>query len=380
MRQLLPLLLLAGLPVVAQEDEGGRPAALYRIELIVFANRDPEAAASEAWPPEPNLAYPAHWQILGSGDTWQPADRPYRPKRVEDTVPEIFDLFWDRSIDDLWAEYRQKRLRQPDIELESLYTLDVPRPLTRLPEERRELNTQRRRIDNSAGLDVLFHESWLQPIRSEDESLPILFDTPERFGDYPELQGTILLYRGRYLHIATNLWLNTDGRYLDAPDSWQMPAPPRPPDPTEPSLQPFRVDPPHDWLESKPDALHGQQNTPGERPPAGTSPAAVSAPEQGPSSDASARGQKGTEAIPVGEFGAQHTPVSWMIPARSPARHAVEYAFRHAVVIRQQRRMRSDELHYIDHPMLGIVVKISQHEFEPWVTSAQEDPALAEMR
>ena len=380
MRQLLPLLLLAGLPAVAQEDPGEGAASLYRIELIIFANRDPEAAAGEAWPPEPDLAYPADWQILGSGDTWQPADREYRLQRVEDTVPEIFDLFWDRSIDELWAAYRQKRLRQPDIELEPLYTLDVPRPMIRLPAEQRQLNTQRRRINNSAGLDVLVHESWLQQIRSEDESLPILFDTPERFGDYPELQGTILLYRGRYLHIATNLWLNTDGRYLDAPDSWQMPAPPLPPDPTEPTLQPFRVDPPHDWLETKPYALRGQQKTTNGHPPTETTPMAVPVAQHGPPSSGRVRAPDETEAIPVGDSGAQHTPVSGMLPAKSLTTPAVDYDFRHAVVIRQQRRMRSNELHYIDHPMVGIVIKISQHEFEPWATPAQEDPTLAGMR
>ena len=223
MRQVLPLLasVLSVLSAVAQEGADETAASLHRVELIIFANRDPEAAASEAWPPEPGLAYPAQWQILGSGDTRQPVDREYRLLRVEDTVPEIFDLFWNRSVDELMSDYRQQRQRQTDIAQEPLYTPDVPRTLVRLPAEQRELNSQRRRIDNSAGLDVLFHESWLQRIRGEEESLPILFDTPERIGDFPELQGSILLYRGRYLHIVTDLWLNTNGP--ETPANWKTP-------------------------------------------------------------------------------------------------------------------------------------------------------------
>ena len=49
-----------------------------------------------------------------------------------------------------------------------------------------------------------------------------------------------------------------------------------------------------------------------------------------------------------------------------------DYAFRHAVLVQQKRRMRSGELHYIDHPLLGILVKVSRHEFEPFVIPAPE--------
>ena len=42
--------------------------------------------------------------------------------------------------------------------------------------------------------------------------------------------------------------------------------------------------------------------------------------------------------------------------------------YRHAVLLQQKRRMRSNEVHYIDHPMLGLVVKLTP--------VAQEDLAL----
>ena len=54
-----------------------------------------------------------------------------------------------------------------------------------------------------------------------------------------------------------------------------------------------------------------------------------------------------------------------------------DYDFRHAVLLQQSRRMRSGELHYIDHPLIGIVVKISRHEFEPFVQTGDDSLASA---
>ena len=49
-----------------------------------------------------------------------------------------------------------------------------------------------------------------------------------------------------------------------------------------------------------------------------------------------------------------------------------QYDFRHAVLVQQKRRMRSGEVHYIDHPLLGILVKVSRYEFEPFVDTEAE--------
>ena len=35
------------------------------------------------------------------------------------------------------------------------------------------------------------------------------------------------------------------------------------------------------------------------------------------------------------------------------------YPWRHAVVLQQKRRMRSTEVHYLDHPLFGLVIKLT---------------------
>ena len=49
------------------------------------------------------------------------------------------------------------------------------------------------------------------------------------------------------------------------------------------------------------------------------------------------------------------------------------YPYRHAILLQQKRRMRSTEVHYIDHPRLGVVVKLT-----PLSTDELETMALAE--
>ena len=50
-----------------------------------------------------------------------------------------------------------------------------------------------------------------------------------------------------------------------------------------------------------------------------------------------------------------------------PHRDSAAYHWRHAVLMQQNRRMRSEEVHYLDHPMLGVlarVVPLSDEELE----------------
>ena len=35
------------------------------------------------------------------------------------------------------------------------------------------------------------------------------------------------------------------------------------------------------------------------------------------------------------------------------------YPWRHAVALKQKRRMRSTEVHYLDHPLFGLVIKLT---------------------
>jgi hypothetical protein len=149
----------------------------------------------------------------------------------------------------------------------------------------------------------------VQPVTDQASTLPIILDRSGDTGQWPRLQGSIKLYLSRYLHLETNLWLNTAGDYL--PGVWRMPPPPLGP----PSL--IIVELPEPEL----DSLSGDW--------AGTPGQPSSLPEE-------------EEGLPL--------PEEDLGPV---------YPYRHAVLLQQERRMRSKEVHSIDHPMLGVVAKLT---------------------
>lgn len=63
-------------------------------------------------------------------------------------------------------------------------------------------------------------------------------------------------------------------------------------------------------------------------------------------------------AIPRGELGNGEMRISEVLSSDQPA----DYVSRRTVKIDQKRSLRSGEVHYIDHPLLGIIVKIVPYD------------------
>lgn len=122
-----------------------------------------------------------------------------------------------------------------------------------------------KKIDKEPNLDVVFHQSWLEPIQTKKKAsyhnLNVTLNGSENDSDTIKINGQFKLYRSRYLHISTNFHVQ---HYSKA---------------TQPS---------------KNDETSNQA----------------------------------TQLIPM-----------------------------RAAQVKLSRRMRSNELHYLDHPMLGVIIK-----------------------
>ncbi|WP_279248086.1 CsiV family protein [Candidatus Marimicrobium litorale] len=292
-------LLLGGLlllPALAAHAENDK---WYRVEILVFDN--PAGANAEEWEALPTLAYPDKTTYLIEPD--HPLARPSGKPSA--------------------AEQPHSRIAPSATVPTSLSAM----PFSTLPSSQREFNSEAARLAREERHDVLFHQAWLMPIGPQSRAIPIVLDTSGDDAYWTRLQGTVTLYVSRYLYLKTDLWLNTSGDYLDS--DWRMPAPPLGPVTSSADLT------------RAPDPLAGG--------------IAFSNSLDSPTTTTNATTSLAAPAQPLDD---------WKDNDRSQAVYPdvlqePVYPFRHAVTLRQIRRMRSTEINYIDHPMVGLVIKVT---------------------
>ena len=277
----------------------------YKVELLIFSRTQLANEEMEIWEPTPTLLYPTRYQFLtapntplpnaASIDLNLPIPGPNEPGNIMETAPR-------------------------------------PTPFTLLTQSDMAFQRRALQMERSGKYRVLFHQSWLQPMVDKAAASDIVLDHSGDEQQWPELQGSIKFYLSRYLHMETNLWLNTSGDYL--PQGWQMPAPPL--GPVSPTIK-------------------GLELFPGVKDESGI--------------------QIGLEEIKESllESSEEQPTMDLTTAAETPPM----YPWRHALLLQQERRMRSTEVHYIDHPAMGVIVLIMPVEEEELLRRAEQQAAQA---
>lgn len=168
----------------------------------------------------------------------------------------------------------------------------------------------------SKGCRILFHKKWQQKLDSSPDN--IVISGGRRFGEQRELGGNITLNMGRYLHIATNLWFS---QFSNSEVVFSRPWTQLPPIPTVESLQDAK-------LQTRPDDKQSDDQK------TANMIAALNPDQEKPT-----------------DYSQQHG----------------QYWLKRTVLLKDKRRMRSLENHYIDHPKFGVLVR-----FTPIKTNSAE--------
>lgn len=310
---LLAVLLAAG-AAIAPGPSAAQDGRWYRVELLIFKHLPGDR--TETFEATPRLAYPDKFRFLVDPQRVA-ANRAQYPGRdyITGNGRQVFEAPADAPVA-LPDEGRRAAL---------------PAAFLLAPASAQDFRGKAAYMQRSGRYEILFHESWVQPVVGERSALPIILDRSGDSDAWPQLQGSVKLYLSRYLHLETDLWLNTQGDYL-GDNGWQMPAPPRAP-------QSLIVEVAEDAPQAQDAGLPGQA-----QPAPETAGAGVTAVE----------------------------PVEDAIDPRTL------YPWRHAVALTQKRRMRSGEIHYIDHPLLGVVARLTplaQEEVEALQSPPQDAPA-----
>jgi len=320
----------------------------YRIELLIFSHQSESAQTSETWDPTPVLVYPQRARFLVDPEliaknlamfdaTSEMDELGHQTLTIIPPPPED-----ETEINKQGAPEPEEVQAAPEEVLSAPEEVlpapeevqaapeellpKTPTAFTLLPGSELEFRGKAAYMQRTGRYRTLFHETWVQPIASESSALPIIIDRSGDAEDWPRLQGSIKFHLSRYLHLETNLWLNTAGDYL--PQDWQMPAAPLGPQsltiiyPPEPEPEPV----------VEPEPIESGFYT------------------------------------PINIDSTDHGENELLEPP-GPI-----YPWRHAIALQQKRKMRSTELHYIDHPMLGVVVKIT-----PLTEEELQERAVAEV-
>ena len=303
-----PLLaLLVAAPSLSQD------ARWFKVELMVFSQETQARYTEEQWAPFPELAYPGEARFIIEpariaanleeyGGVSRIDERGRQVINLDAQPGDSQDIPYRDEIDGAAPNGTSGVGATPGEEEDA-----GPEPFVVLPAAELEFAGKTAYMQRNGPYRILFHQAWLQPVWEGADGPSIILDRSGDTEQWPRLQGSIRLSLSRYLHLETNLWLNTSGEYL--PGQWRMPAPPLAP----PSL----------IVEGLPE------------------------PEEEP------------------YF---LTPADEPVPGIDDGENLEEpedaYPFRHAVLLSQKRRMRSEEVHYIDHPLLGAVVKVTPYEWE----------------
>lgn len=179
---------------------------------------------------------------------------------------------------------------------------------------RKMMNTMRR----SAAFRPLFHKAWRQPLYGDVSDPAILVLGGDQVNQQHELQGYIRLTVSRYLHLETDLWLTQfEANTGQEQEAW-----------------PYTPSPP---------IISNNQTK-------------LSA----------------TPSLIPSELWKNFQ----LIEREQTLLHNSSHIIKRTVRLNQKRRMRSNELHYIDHPLMGVLIQITPYDL---LTTNGDEEQVANM-
>lgn len=194
----------------------------------------------------------------------------------------------------------------------------MPPGYQNLSEQEYRLTPEKNALSRNGQARVLFHQAWVQPL-DQTGNRPVRITGGDTFGPYTELDGTIRMSLGRFVQLHADLWLskfvNNTGQ---VPEMWS----------------PLPV------------------------------PEEATASEELVNQEESAGAQSALDAhrqpIPYDEAGTAME--SFEQPDVAGQSLAAPFLVEQIVTLDQKRRLRLGELHYLDHPKLGVLVLVQRHE------------------
>lgn len=180
-----------------------------------------------------------------------------------------------------------------------------------LPASERQLNMQAQKLQRSPRFEVLFHNAWRQIITNKKSSKAIIINGGQTFGHHQALEGSIRLSVATYLELQTNLWLAQFDVNVGQEITRSWPEIPVRPNYAVTAMSGLSLD-------SNMELEHALAS--------------------------------GNTQWSNGSFDAN--------PA---APENDNFVTRQIILLQQERDMRSNEVHYLDHPALNVIIQVTPY-------------------
>ena len=308
------LALIVGFASSLSPSAAAKGTQLYEVELVVFERLEQSAAMDpEAWSKNLNLAYPKLWKKL--------IDPAEAQQAQEDQ--------WNLSEDGNGIDNTQGRApTDDDVAAAANHFYEY------LPKQQLQLKAQAGAINRAPELRVLYHHAWVQPLSEKPTAHALVLKGGNNFGDHHELEGSVTLSVNRYIHIQTDLWLTqfVPNRGQQS-DHWPLlPAPPSKENPY--GKQASNLD--------DSNTITGTDDT-----------ATINSAVTTFISEYQAAKSNSADAMDARNLSNADSTFEESQSA---------YLINQIVTMRQTRRMRSKEIHYLDNPRLGVLVLVTPVE------------------
>lgn len=297
----------------------------YQIEVIIFQQEVlSENNHSEMPPQQLNISYPPNLVALLE---------PTEELSTDTTKGSAIDKQATTSLDANVLKPMELSTDQEGT------TLSLAQPFLSLEDIDKNLTREARTLSRNSRKRVLFHKAWRQHLERDQSAPSILISGGDNFDPHNELEGSIKFSLSRYLHMESNLWLSQFSlNFIQDKDYWTvLPTPPTPENKITPSVEPSSTS-----NHSSRAASNLELDTL----------KALNTHESNPNGTYSANNN--SLGISPRLAGSDISPLFTELENVS----APQYTPEHTAIMKQTRRMRSNELHYIDHPKFGLLVKI----------------------
>lgn len=182
-----------------------------------------------------------------------------------------------------------------------------------LPASERQLNTQAQKLQRNPRFEVLFHNAWRQIITNKKASKAIIINGGQTFGQHQALEGSIRLSVATYLELQTNLWFAQFDVNVGQEITQAWPEIPLRPNYAAATINNLSLD---SEVEAELEQALATENI----------------------------------QWSTGNF-----------DANTAAPETDNFVTRQIILLQQERDMRTSEVHYLDHPLLNVIIQVTPY-------------------